>query len=59
MDQFKKYVKMDLQEYPECEELNDLIDNVCTRILSPNFDLTTCTLENTSYIARRNNSGDR
>ena len=59
MDQFKKYVKMDLHEYPECEELNDLIDNVCTRVLNPSFKLTTCTLANATYIARRNNIADR
>ena len=55
MEEFKKYVKMDCHDYKYCVELNDLIDSVCTRILYPNFDLTTCLVSNATYVARRNN----
>ena len=47
-------LSVDFVDYRGCEEVFDLAKDVAKRIVNSNFDLTTCKLENATYIARKN-----
>ena len=50
----KQCLEIDFVDYRCCPEVFDLVRDVSKRIVKTDFELTTCKLQNTTYVARKN-----